>query len=95
MLKQGVSIPGVTLLYLFATLPQHNFFYAEKDRQEKDLYYFFQDSMVGGPSIIFHRYHEKCKTRTHKVEMTGVGWTPKPCQRPLSVDYHARDAHWT
>ena len=42
MLKQGVSIPGVTLIYLFATLPPDTCFtlFREKD---KDLYYLFQE----------------------------------------------------
>ena len=78
MLKQGVYIPGVTQLYLLATLPQDTFvmLFPEKD---KDLYYLFQDNMVGSPSIIFHRYHEKDKTKIRQVEMTAAGRIPKPC----------------
>ena len=77
MLKQGVSIPGVTLLYLFNTLPSDTFpsetFFTLFPEKDKDLYYLFRDNMVGGPSIIFHRYHEKDKTKIRQVEMEVAG----------------------
>ena len=41
---------------------------------------------MGGPSIIFHRYHEKGKTKTRQVEMEAVGRDPKPCQGVLGYD---------
>ena len=43
--------------------------------------------MVGGPSISFHRYHEKDKSEIRKVEMEAAGRIPKPCQ--LIVGYNA------
>ena len=88
MLKQGISIPGVTLIYLFATLPQDTFFtlFREKD---KDLYYTLRDNMVGGPSIIFHRYHEKGKTKIRQVEMEAVGRDPNLCQGVVGYDANA------
>ena len=88
MLKQGVSIPGVTLLYLFNTLPPDTFFtvFPEKD---KDLYYLFRDNMVGGPSIILHRYHEKVKTKIREVEMEAAGRVPKPFRGVVDYDANA------
>ena len=61
-LFQGISIPGVTLTYLFTTL-ESGIFFSLFDEKNKDLYTLFKKNMVGGPSIIFHRYHEKDKTK--------------------------------
>lgn len=54
MLRQGISIPGVTLTYLFMTL-ETGIFFSLFNEKNKDLYYTFKKNMVGGPSIIFHR----------------------------------------
>ena len=88
MLKQGISIPGVTLLYLFNTLPPDTFFalFPEKD---KHLYYLFRDNMVGGPSIIFHRYHEKDKKKIREVETEAAGRVLKPCRGVVGYDANA------
>ena len=88
MLKQGVSIPGITLIYQFATIPQDTFFMLFGER-DKDLYYLFRDNMVGGPSIIFHRYHEKGKTFLREVEMKATGRDPKLCQGVVGYDANA------
>ena len=34
----------------------------KEDRQRNNLFYLLKDSIVGGPSIIFNRYHEANKT---------------------------------
>ena len=54
MLRQGISIPGVTLTYLFLTL-EPGIFFSLVDKKNKDLHHLFKENMVGGPSIIFHR----------------------------------------
>ena len=63
MLQQGISIPGITL----TTLESGIFFslFAEKN---KDLYTLSKKNMVGGPSIIFHRYHKAGKTKIQETE---------------------------
>jgi G:T-mismatch repair DNA endonuclease (very short patch repair protein) len=33
------------------------------DKQNKDMYKLIKDNLVGGPSVIFHRYHRRGKTR--------------------------------
>ena len=59
MFTDGVSVPGLTMKYLFSNIPKVYFSpFAEKD---KDLYYTMKDNNVGGPSIIFNQYHEKDK----------------------------------
>jgi hypothetical protein len=48
---------------LFSDLGQLlNTFFSLFQERDKDLYYKFKENIVGGLSIIFHRYHEKDKT---------------------------------
>lgn len=88
MLKQGISIPGVTLTYLFMTL-ESDIYFSLFDENNKDLYKLFKTNMVGGPSIIFHRYHEKQKTKIREREMTALGKEPKMCQKVVGYDANA------
>ena len=55
MFKDGISVPGLTLKYLFKTTAANFALYNSKN---SDLHDLVRDNMVGGPSIIFHRYHE-------------------------------------
>ena len=52
MFKDGISVPGLTLKYLFKTTEANFALY------DSDLHELVHNNMVGGPSIIFHRYHE-------------------------------------
>ena len=61
MLKNGKSIPGLTMRYLYKTIPKDMYFSLIND-QHKDLHALIRDQMVGGPSIIFNRYMEKNET---------------------------------
>ena len=58
--KDCISVPGLTLRYLFHELPTVFSLVKEED---KDLHTCLKDNIVGGPSIIFHRYHERGVTR--------------------------------
>ena len=60
--KDGISVPGLTLLYLFNDLPPDTNF-VNFNRTNSDLHQLVKDNIVGGPAIIFHRYHEKGVTR--------------------------------
>ena len=62
MFKDGVSVPGLTLLYLFNELPSNTFF-TVFNQTNSDLHLLVKDNIVGGPAIIFHRYHEKDITK--------------------------------
>ena len=62
MFKDGVSVPGLTLLYLFNDLPSNTFF-TVFNQTNSDLHLLVKDNIVGGPVIIFHRYHEKDVTK--------------------------------
>ena len=59
--KDGISVPGLTMKYLFKTSPDAQF--SLFDEKNKDLHSTFKSNLVGGPSIVFHRYHETGKTK--------------------------------
>jgi len=56
MFKDAISTPGLAEKYEFMHVST---FFTLLD---KDLYATFKANVTGGPSIIFHRYHEKGKT---------------------------------
>ena len=77
--KDGVSVPGLTMKYLFSNIPDTYFsLFTEKD---KDLYYTMKNNNVGGPSIIFNRYHEKDKTCIRNAKITRKNLEPQPCKK--------------
>ena len=53
--KDGLSVPGLCLKHLFST-PETNF--TLFNQHHADLHQLIKDNNVGGPSIIFHQYHE-------------------------------------
>ena len=67
MFKDGISFPGMTLLYLFNDLPANRFFTVFNETN-KDLRHLVKDNIVGGPAIIFHRHHEKNATKIRSGE---------------------------
>ena len=62
MFKDGISVPGLSLLHLFNDLPNDTFF-TIFNQTNSDLHKLVKDNIVGGPAIIFHRYHEKGVTK--------------------------------
>ena len=62
MFKDGISVPGLSLLHLFNELPNDTYF-TVFNRTNSDLYELVKDNIVGVPAIIFHRYHEKDVTK--------------------------------
>ena len=62
MFKDGISVPGLSLLHLFNDLPNGTNF-VTFNRTNSDLHKLVKDNIVGGPAIIFHRYHEKDVTK--------------------------------
>ena len=60
MFKISVSLPGLTQRYLFNNIGDDYFvaFGQEHKHIEEEL----RNGITGGPSIIFHRYHEQFKT---------------------------------
>ena len=62
MFKDGISVPGLSLLHLFNDLPNDTFF-TIFNQTNSDLHKLVKDNIVGGPAIIFHRYHEQGITK--------------------------------
>ena len=62
MFKDGISVPRLSLLHLFNDLPNDTNF-VTFNRTNSDLHKLVKDNIVGGPAIIFHRYHEKGITK--------------------------------
>ena len=86
MLRQGISIPDVTLTYLLITTQESGIFFSLFDEKNVDLYYLFKKNVVGGPSIIFHRYHEAGKTKIRDKEMEDQGKQAKTCPKIVGYD---------
>ena len=85
MFKQGISVPGLTLLYLFNDLPEKTYFTIFNEKN-KDLHDLVKANIVGGPSIIFHRYHEKGVTTLRRNE---YGEAARPCRAIVGYDANA------
>ena len=85
MFKQGISVPGLTLLYLFNDLPEKTYFTIFNEKN-KDLHQLVKDGIVGGPSIVFQRYHEKGVT---KIRQTECRETARPCGSIVGYDANA------
>ena len=80
MFKDGMSVPGLSLLHLFNDLPNDTYF-TVFNRTNSDLHELVKDNIVGGPAIIFHRYHEKNVTR--------IWGGSEPCRSIVGYDANA------
>ena len=58
MFKDSVSLPGLTQKYLVMNLSPGEYFVGF-GKEHSHLTKLLRENIVGGPSIIFHRYHEK------------------------------------
>ena len=89
ILKDAVSIPGVSLHYLLRGAVERG---AELYSPGKEAYEMLKGAVVGGPSLVFTRYHE-VGVRGHEDQVTSDSGTASlPAhpwlrrQRPLPVD---------
>ena len=78
--KEGISLPGISLKYAMKTTDAKFALYGEKF---KWLHSDLREVVVGGPSIIFTRHHEKDVT---KIRTQTFGASAKPCQNVTGVD---------
>lgn len=74
MHKDGISIPGLTLKYMWKLKDSQSNFQLFK---AKELYFKYKDNLVGGPSIVFSHYQEKNRTRIR---------CGKLCQKVIGFD---------
>ena len=82
IMKDAVSIPGVSLHYLLRGAIERN---AELYSPSKEAYDMLKEAVVGGPSLVFTRYHEVGKTRIRSHQIA----EPKLCQNILGYDANA------
>lgn len=80
--KVAFSIPGLARLNLLNASEKKHAEFPLFDFSTKDIYRTIQDNIVGGPSIIFTRYHESGKTFLR-------GNFEKPCKRIVGYDANA------
>lgn len=59
--KNTISVLGLTLRYLFKTLPKGSMFTLCSEKQ-KEIHTTMRNNSTGGTSILFHSFHEKDKT---------------------------------
>ena len=83
MFKDAFSVPGLTLKYLFKT--SHSTF-SLYDKKNSDLHDLIKSNNVGGPSIIFHCYHE---SGTTKLREHLYGEAANTCQSIVGYDANA------
>ena len=81
---QAISIPSVTMRVYFKSITDPAAEFHLFNPKNKGIYHLFKESIVGGPSIIFNRYHEADKTFIRNNPN-------KPCQKIIS--YHANALH--
>ena len=82
IMKDAVSIPGVSLHYLLKGAIERK---AELYAPRKEAYEMLKGAVVGGPSLVFTRYHEAGKTRIRSHQHTDA----KLCQNILGYDANA------
>ena len=82
ILKDTVSIPGVSLHYLLRGCVERD---AELYSPGKEAYEMLKEAVVGGPSLVFTRYHEVgvTKIRSHRIA------EPRLCKNILGYDANA------
>ena len=85
MFKDGISVPGLTLKYLFSYLSPQTYF-SLFDQANSDLYHLIVDNNTGSPSIIFHRHHEAGKTKIREAQKS---YAAKPFEKIVGYDANA------
>ena len=82
ILKDAVSVPGVSLHYLLRGAVERN---AELYSPGKEAYDMLKEAVVGGPSLVFTRLHEAGVTgiRSHQIA------EPRLCKNILGYDANA------
>ncbi len=78
--KTAISCPGIARQLLFKSARKEGAEFSLFDRSNKDLYQTVKDNIVGGPSIIFTRYHKAGETLIRGE---------KRCEKVLGYDANA------
>lgn len=87
MLKDAVSLPGLSVLWKFGFVEPSQSGPRLFGPRDAHLYTLVKKNLVGGPSIIFHRYHEADVTRLRPADYPGE--EGRLCKKLLGVDANA------
>ena len=83
MFKDGLTLPGITLKFLFQNVAENATPYVLYSRADKDIHDIVRKNLVGGPSIIFHRHHIK---GVSKIRQRVYGAESRVCEHVLGMD---------
>ena len=85
MLKDGISVPVLTLKFVFDALPPDVHFYLFNE-QIIDLHDTMKNGLTGSPSIICHRHNEAGVTNIRQFEN---GKANRSCEAIVDYDANA------
>jgi G:T-mismatch repair DNA endonuclease (very short patch repair protein) len=86
MFKHAISIPGIAVLWKFHVLKDMAIDIPLISTVNRDLYHTVKANIVGGPSIVFHRHHEKGITYLREHDYPSEA---KKCQSVVGFDANA------
>ena len=82
LFKDAITVPGIARRLIFREAERRGAHFALFGKLQEDMYRDFKRNIVGGPSIVFHRYH--------KADETFIRGNPsKLCKRILGLDANA------
>ena len=81
-IHQPISLPGVAMRVCFNSITDPSAEFHLFNSKNKEIYQLFKENIVGGPRIIFNRYHEAGKTFIRNNPN-------KPCQKIIGYDANA------
>ena len=80
LFKISISLPGIARKMLFETAKKSNHCFALYDEGNQDLYKTIKTNIVGGPSIVFTRFHKAGETKIRGIST---------CQSIVGLDANA------
>ena len=83
MFKDGLTLPGLTLKFLFQNSSETDTPYTLFGERESSIHHLLRRNLVGGPSIIFHRHHSSGVSR---IRQRRYGSGSKVCRHIQGVD---------
>ena len=83
MFKDAVSVPSLATKWLFKESLTNEFSIPLISQKNSDLHKTVRDNIVGGPALVFHRYHECDKTY---LKFAKYGHTAKICKQIKGYD---------
>jgi hypothetical protein len=77
------QLADVQFLRLEVHVPRPTRLLHPTDEKNKDLHRLYKNNIIGGPSIVFHRYHERDVTTIRPTDYE----EPKACKKIIGYKY--------